>query len=376
MKKLLAVLTCVSMTVVMLSGCGSTGAETVAPAPEAESLAEEAAKEPDAAGGEESQTVAESYKVGFAIKTLEGAFFVKLGEAVDSKCAELGWECTTLNADRDIQKEAENIETFVAQGVDIILLDCVDPSAAVASVATAKEAGIPVIAVDAGVDEAAEVITTVYSNNKETGRRIGLAYAEKMQDAPIKAIMLSGAKGDVVGFERRFGLFCGIIEGRTDMSGDEAWEAAQAMEDELISSGKAVNEDADFTIVGQGWGGWTEDGGLDTAEDFITANKDINCVMTENDQMAYGAGIAVKNAGLEGVDLVSTADGEQKAYDLIKEGEYFATGENSPAMVIEMALDVAGQVLKDGKTDFDPVIMTEAVAITKDNVEERYEYGF
>lgn len=376
MKKLLAVLTCVSMTVVMLSGCGSTGAETVAPAPEAESQAEEAAEEPDAAGGEESQTVAESYKVGFAIKTLEGAFFVKLGEAVDSKCAELGWECTTLNADRDIQKEAENIETFVAQGVDIILLDCVDPSAAVASVATAKEAGIPVIAVDAGVDEAAEVITTVYSNNKETGRRIGLAYAEKMQDAPIKAIMLSGAKGDVVGFERRFGLFCGIIEGRTDMSEDEAWEAAQAMEDELISGGKAVNGDADFTIVGQGWGGWTEDGGLDTAEDFITANKDINCVMTENDQMAYGAGIAVKNAGLEGVDLVSTADGEQKAYDLIKEGEYFATGENSPAMVIEMALDVAGQVLRDGKTDFDPVIMTEAVAITKDNVEERYEYGF
>ena len=94
--------------------------------------------------------------------------------------------------------------------------------------------------------------------------------------------------------------------------------------------------------------------------------------------MVIGAGVAVDNANLENVDLVAAADGSQRAYDLIKEGKYFATGENSPVLVGNLALDIAQQVLVDGKTkeDFERVTMTSAVAVTKDNVDERYDYGF
>ena len=174
------------------------------------------------------------------------------------------------------------------------------------------------------------------------------------------------------------GLFCGIIEGKAGIGEEDAWEAADVIEQALIDTGKASNKEADFYILGQGWSGWSEDGGLQAAEDLITANPDITTILGENDDMVIGAGVAVSNAKLENVDLVAAADGAQRAYDLIKEGKYFATGENSPILVGQLAMDIAKQVLVDGKTkkDFETVTMTSALAVTKDNVEERYDYGF
>ena len=319
-----------------------------------------------------------SFKVGYATKTLAGGYFVKLVEGIEQGCEALGWECVTMNADRDADTERANMEAMVSQGCDLIFLNCVDPDSAVANVKFCVDNGVPVIAVDGGCAEDADLITTVYSDNYQNGRMVGLAYAEKMEGQPIKALMISGSKGDVAGYERRLGLFCGIIEGRAGITEDEAWDAADAIEQELIDTGKASNEDADFYILGQGWSGWSEDGGLQAAEDLITANPEITTILGENDDMVIGAGVAVTNAALENVDLVAAADGAQRAYDLIKEGKYFATGENSPILVGDLAVEVAREVLEDGKTkdDFERVTMTDAIAVTIDNVDERYDYGF
>ncbi|WP_395015343.1 hypothetical protein [Robinsoniella peoriensis] len=88
--------------------------------------------------------------------------------------------------------------------------------------------------------------------------------------------------------ERRLGLFCGIIESRAGYCEEEAWKAAQEFEDDLMKNGKASNEKARFTLRGQGWGAGTREEGLTAAEDLITANKDLNCMLGENDQMLFG----------------------------------------------------------------------------------------
>ena len=51
----------------------------------------------------------DTVKVGFALKTLNGPYFVALADGVEKYCAEKGWELTTLVADEDITKEAENM---------------------------------------------------------------------------------------------------------------------------------------------------------------------------------------------------------------------------------------------------------------------------
>lgn len=360
-KKLLGVLLCVAMVGTMLVGCGDKKSD----------------------GGDDKKDSGDSgkkkdIKVGFAMKTQDSPYFVKLVETVEKLCKENGWKCTTLDAGGDTAKETENIETFISQDMDLIFLDSVEPDACIPAINAAADADIGVINLDSGVGEGAKDVTTVYSDNKQNGRKVGLAYAEKMKGKEIKAILLSGAKGNVAGKERRMGLFAGIIEGQTGCTEDEAWKASEKFENDLTSGGKAENKDAKFSVGGQGWGNWTEEEGLAAADDLITANKDLNCVLGENDQMLFGAMTSLKNANIKNVDIVAAADGAQKAYDLIKTGEYFATGENSPILVAQKGVEIAKEILVDGKDKwgYDDITLTEAVAVTKDNVDDRYDYGF
>ncbi len=317
-------------------------------------------------------------KVGFAIKTQDSPYFVSLVDAVKEYAEAEGWKVTVLNANGDTTKEAENIETFIAQGMDMIFLDAIEPDAVVPSINKAAEAGIGVINLDSGVNEEAKDITTVYSDNKQNGRLVGLAYAEKMGDEEIISIILSGAKGNVAGEERRTGLFAGILEGKLGVNEDEAWKLAKELDSQLASSGKASNKEAKFSVVGQGWGAWTREDGLVAAEDLITANPNLTTVLGENDQMLFGAMTALKNAGIDNVDIVAAADGAIEAYDLIKEGKYFATGENSPYKVAKLGIEIAKEIIIDGKDpkEYEKITLTKPAAVTKDNVDEFYEFGF
>jgi ribose transport system substrate-binding protein len=325
------------------------------------------------------QTTAKSkIKVGFAIKTEDSPYFVSLVSSVKQYATEQGWDVTVLDANGDSSKEAQNMETFVSQGFKLIFLDSVDPDACIPSINAATDAGIGVINLDSGVGDGARDITTVYSDNKQNGRLVGVEYAKKMGTKDIKAILLSGAKGNVAGQERREGLFCGIIQGRTGMSEADAWKAAAAFDNDLLSKCKATNAAAKFSVVGQGWGAWTEEAGLTASEDLITANKDITTVLGENDQMLFGAMTALKNANINGVDIVAAADGAKKAYDDIKAGTYFATGENSPNKVAKLGVQIAKEVLVDGKdkTSYPKITLTKPAAVTKANVDQYYNYGF
>lgn len=358
-KKMLSVMLCSVMAAALLSGCGG--------------------KEGKDSSSGEGDSGKKAIKVGFCIRTQDGPYYAKLAESVEDKAKEEGWDVTILDSNLDITKEAENMDTFVSQGMDLIFLDCIESDPVVPSINSAAEADIPVINLDSAVGEGAKDVTTVYSDNKQNGRLVGLAYAEKVgKETPVKAILLSGGKGSVAGQERRTGLMCGIIEGRTECSEEEAWKAAEMMEAEVMSSGKSENTEAQFTIAGQGWGDWTEAGGLEAAEDLITANKDLTCILGENDQMLFGAMKALENADISNVDLVAGADGAQAAYDLIKEGKYFATGENSPTKIAIKGMEIAKEILEEGKDPYgyEDITMTEPAAVTKENVDEHYEYGF
>lgn len=326
--------------------------------------------------GDSSTTTANAaaFRVGFAVKTQDAPYFVSLVDSVTKTCKAEGWDLTILDAGGDTTKEAENMETFVAQKMDLIFIDSIDPEACVPSINAAADEGIPVIALDSGVGEDAKVVTTVYSDNKQNGRLVGLEYAAKMADEDIVAIVLSGAKGNVAGHERRTGVFTGIIEGKTGLSEADAWEAALKFDDELQAKGKASYPDAGFTVVGQGWASWTEEEGLAQAEDLITANKDITTIIGENDNMLFGSMTALDNAGIEGVDIVAAADGAKEAYERIQAGTYFATGENSPAKIAILGVEVAKEVLVDKKdiSSFPAITMTTPNAVTKENVEEFY----
>ena len=374
-KKLLSVLLCAAMVATMAVGCGSSDSSSES--------SDDAAAEED--GGESKE-----FRIGIAMKTQDGPYFVALTKGIQEKCAELGLvesadDVVVLNANMDVAKQSENFETFISQKYDMVFCDCIDPDNVIADEQSCYDAGIPVINIDSGVNDGSYCVTTVYSDNKQNGRLCGKSFAESMGDEEIYSIMLSGEKGNVAGNERRQGLICGVLEQRLGISEEEAWELTAEADDELLNKGSYTNEEAKFTIAGQGWGNWTVNDILNDANDLVVKTKGkLNTMFAENDQMLFGGMQAADDAGLTGIHYVAAADGAQEAYDYIngttecKSGEYYCTGENSPVQVAITAANIAKEILVDGKDpeSYDEITLTEAICVTKDNVDERYEFGF
>ena len=374
MKKLVVVLLAVIMAVSVFAGCE---ADTQ---PQASETAESGTNAQGSESADAGAADGKTFKVAYVNKTLNNPFYVALDAAIKEEVENRGWQYISLDASDDITKEQENLETVVSQKVDAIIMNAVDPEACVPSINAAVGAGIPVICVDTQVSDQAKPVTTVLSNNYENGYQVGQYVGSEEifpADEEIISVLLSGAKGNLVGQERRTGLMAGIIAARTGMSAEEAKAAAEKMEQELTDSGKAVNEEAKFRINSQGWGNWTADEGLPAMEDMLVANKDINLVLSENDNMLLGAKTALDNAGMtEQIWLAAGADGQKEAYEeIMKEGSrYLGTGENNPYKIGTKAVEIA-EALLSGETDassYDAITPTEALAVTKENVAEIY----
>jgi ribose transport system substrate-binding protein len=100
----------------------------------------------------------------------------------------------------------------------------------------------------------------------------------------------------------------------------------------------------------------------------LTAHKDINVLVAENDSMALGAMRAIDEAGkTKDIKVFAAADGQKEALALIKEGKYEATGRNDPVEVATKSVDIALKAAKgEIPANFPKSTLTEPVAITKD----------
>lgn len=291
-------------------------------------------------------------KIGIAMYTL-GAPYFAAQEATARKTAEEAG-CTVISADgqNDMVKQIADIEDMISGGINILIINPRDALGLVATVDAATAQGVHVVAIDSTLDPSANFITQVQSSNQANGELVGKWLSDKMGDTPLKVALLSGTEGNLVGRDRRLGVIRGLVDAQ------------------LNSHGKAQVE-----IVGQGWGGWSTEGGLDAMEDLLTAHPDINVVLGENDSMVLGAREALKAAGrLDGVLLVAAADGQKEAYELIKTGEYGVTGLNNPNEIARRAVEIGLQALNGQLPEGLPkLVYTDPAAITQENVADFFD---
>lgn len=285
-------------------------------------------------------------KVGISMFTLNAPYYAAQQQAAQDQAKKAGCSVSSADGQNDMSKQIGDIEDMVAKGVNLLIVNPRDPEGLVPAVNAAAKAGVKVVVIDSGLDPKANYVTLVQSSNDKNGFLVGEWLAKKMEGKPMKIALLSGDKGNVVGEERRLGVIRGIAEGQLEGGGH-----------------------AGFEIVGQGWGGWNNDGGLKAMEDILTAHPDVNVVLGENDSMVLGASKALEAAGRKDVLLVAAADGQKEALQMIKDGKYGATGLNDPDLVGRTAIDVGLKAL-DGTlpAGFSKLYVTTPAVITKDNV--------
>ncbi len=124
--------------------------------------------------------------VGITLGSLGNPFFVTLAKGAEAKAKEINpaARVTSVSADYDLNKQFTQIDNFIASGVDLILLNAVDPKAIEPAVKKAQAAGIVVMAVDVAASGAD---ATVQTNNVQAGEIACQYIVDKL-----------GGKGEVI----------------------------------------------------------------------------------------------------------------------------------------------------------------------------------
>lgn len=247
------------------------------------------------------------------------------------------FELQCADAMGDSTKQLGDADTFIAAGVDVLIINPIDSSAVVPAVKAANEANIPVVL--AGVKANDGKYIYVGSRDYEAGHMQGEYLATTLPDN-AKVLYLAGTSGAQHSVERHDGFLDALAEaGRGDV--------------EILAE-----LDANYEMAK----------GMQFTEDWIQKYPQFDAIVAANDSMALGAVEALKGANrLEGVQ-VSGIDGLKEAYAAIKAGEMVQTIlQNAPGQA-EAAYGVALK-LKNGETVDDEVIVPFESVIA-DNVDQ------
>ena len=252
----------------------------------------------------------------------------------------------------DAQQKQENqikaIRGFVAQGVDAILVAPVVATGWEEVLTEAKEANIPVVLLDRGIEAPEDLyLTSVASDQVVEGRVAGEWLVAAVGDKPCNVVELQGTVGSSPAINRKQGF-----------------EEALAGKDNLA-------------IIRSQTGDFTRSKGKEVMEGFLKAEgggSNICAVYAHNDDMAVGAIQAIKDAGLKpGADiLVVSIDAVPDIFSAMAAGEANATVELTPNMA-GPAFD-ALQAYWDAGTVPPKFIITESKLYTPtDDPQAEYE---
>ncbi|WP_099810212.1 substrate-binding domain-containing protein [Streptococcus suis] len=302
---------------IILGACGTTGLGTSS----------------QTSSGEVTKKDATELNLGVSISTTNNPYFVAMKNGLDNYAEETGVSLKVADAQDDAARQANDVQNFISQNVDAILINPVDSDAIVPAIKAANTANIPVILIDRG-SNGGEVLTTVASDNIEAGKMAANFIVEQLGEN-AKAFELSGVPGASATVDR-----------------GEGFNSIAAEKLDVLSSQSANFDRAQA---------------LNTAQNMIQANKDVQVIFAQNDEMALGAAQAVKSAGLQNV-LIVGIDGQPDAHDAIEKGELTATIAQQPAKMGEIAIQAAIDHYQGKEVEKETV--SPIYLVTKDNVDE------
>lgn len=326
--------------------------------------------------------------IGFTQNSLSMQWFVDIAEAVKERAEEYGYTVNHLVCEFSAETQSQQIDTFITQGVDVILLDSTDLVTGGEVTRRAVEAGIPVIGIGQELEPDVPIVTSILSNSFMSAWEVGTILAEEMDGKPIKSAPIYGGMGMNSSESRITGMMAAIIYYRAQAAGDDmlkedAMMAGLEMQKEIRASGKSSYPDYDFEIIASNAnGGWTEEGGMAAAEDLLTGNPEINVLLVDQDFMGAGAVKAIEDMGLkaggeDGIQIVCAADSYKPALKYIRDGKMLATGYGAPLTIGYTAVDLVKMIFEEGYDANNMPVASDlpAIAITVENLDDYYDEG-
>ena len=286
--------------------------------------------------------------VGFAQIGSESGWRAAETTLTKTQAEERGYQLQFSDAQQKQENQIAALRSFIAQGVDAILIAPVVATGWDAVLKEAQEAEIPVVLLDRMVDSDPSLyLTAVGSNLVHEGEVAGQWLVDAVGDRACRIVELQGTTGSSPAIDRKKGFE------------------------------NAIAGHANLTIVQSQTGDFTRSLGKEVMESFLQAEgggKDICALYAHNDDMAVGAIQAIKEAGLKpGEDiLIVSIDGVPDIFKAMADGEANATVELTPNMA-GPAFDALEAFWANG-TEPPKFIQTESALFTQaDDPAGQYE---
>ncbi len=248
----------------------------------------------------------DTYKVGFAQTESNNPWRLAQTASMQDEAAKRGWQMVYTDAAGSAAKQVSDVNSMIAQGVDIIFLAPREEKPLIPAIFAARDAGIPVILLDRSVD------ATLATAGKDYVAFIGSDFIEEGKRVADWLVANAGGKSKIL-----------ELEGTTGSS--PANDRKKGFDDVIAAN-------PGFTILASQTGDFARDKGRQVAETLLQAHPDADVIYAHNDEMAIGAISAIEAAGkVPGKDvMILSIDGGKEIVQLIIDGKVAAVCECSP----------------------------------------------
>jgi len=236
-------------------------------------------------------------KIGVSMSQFDDTYLTNVREYMDKQAKSYpkgdGVQLQFEDARADVVKQLSQVENFISQKVDAIIVNPVDTASTARISKSALEAGIPLVYVNRRPDQKdlPKGVAAVTSNDEEAGRMQMQYIAEKL-----------GGKGKVV-----------ILLG--DLANNSTTNRTKGIK-EILAKYPQIKIEQEQTGI------WLRDRGMTLVNDWLTQGREFNAVLANNDEMAIGAAMALKSAGTKpGSILIAGVDGTPDGLNAITKGE-------------------------------------------------------
>jgi len=274
--------------------------------------------------------------IGASMLSLQSEFVVNVKDAMEDRAKEKNVDLIVNDAQRTAEKQVQQIETFIAQKVDAIILNPCEVEASSPAVEKAKAAGIAIINVNS--ETKAKPDGFVGSRDEESGE-IAMEQIAKLINGKGNIVIMDGYMGQAAQIKR------------------------------AIGAKNILNKYPDIKILAEQTAEWDRAKAMSLMENWIQSYGDkINAVFAHNDEMGMGALQALEQAKLKNKVVVISIDAIADALQAVKDGRLDATvfqdAKGQGAGAVDMAIQLAKKEAVQNKEVFIPFQL-----VTKENVE-------
>jgi inositol transport system substrate-binding protein len=256
--------------------------------------------------------MAADLKIGVAMSQFDDTYLTYMREDMQAKAKAVGGlDLQFVDGRADVNRQIDQVQELIGKKVDALIVNPVDTAATARISKAAIAAGIPLVYVNRRPDDPKlpAGVASVTSDDKEAGK-MQMEYLAKKMDGKGSVVILMGDLANNATRDRTEGVV------------------------ETLKKYPGIKVDQKQTAA------WGRQKGMDITNDWLTQGVNFNAVVANNDEMAIGAAMALKQAGKKPGDVfVAGVDGTPDGLNAIKKGQ----------LTVSVFQDAKGQA--DGSID-------------------------